>query len=526
MIAIQDVIWDYVVVAVSAFLISAVLTPVVRNICQQRRLLDFPTTPRKIHVTPVPRLGGIAIYVSFFLTLLAVFMTEGPVFDLFAVHRETVLTLFLTSTLVFAVGVYDDVYGATVLQKLTVQVMAAVLLYVLGFNIQLISVPLVGSVSPGMLGFPITILWVVGVTNALNFIDGIDGLACGVGFFAISTMFLLSLFLHRTLTAFFAAALAGGLFGFALYNFAPASIFMGDSGSLFIGFIIAAISLHSSQKSSTAVVLLLPVVALGVPIADTLLAIVRRLGNGHSPFKADKDHIHHRLLRLGLSSRQVTLVLYIVCSVLGIFALLMTAVTNRVLTVMLIILSVLTIGSMKLLGYTTDMIAINHLARKRMQQKKQFLDRQRRAEDVLAQMAHAGDVSRLEQLVIHYFRIMECDLGGVTYPFPPDAAGAAGAHGGPAGRVEVRWQSARYRAQEAPASQLWTLRVPLVLPAAPWGELEVGKYLGATPALLEDMLFVERLREVLSHALSHMAAARPNQAAAGEKRPICEMGHP
>jgi UDP-GlcNAc:undecaprenyl-phosphate GlcNAc-1-phosphate transferase len=283
----KDFINDYILISVSAFLISVILTPIIRKSCQRRQVLDFPTNPRKLHAKPVPRLGGIAIYFAFFLPLSVILLTDGSVHELFARHLDTLLSLFVTSTLVFAIGFYDDIRGATVTQKLVVQFVAAVLIYFLGFKIQLLAVPFIGPFSLGILGLPVTLFWVVGVTNALNFIDGVDGLACGVGFFSVSTMFILSLFLHNTITAFFAVALAGGIFGFALYNFAPASIFMGDSGSLFIGFIIATISLHGSQKSSTVVVLLLPIVALGVPIADTVFAIIRRLANGYSPFAAD-----------------------------------------------------------------------------------------------------------------------------------------------------------------------------------------------------------------------------------------------
>jgi UDP-GlcNAc:undecaprenyl-phosphate GlcNAc-1-phosphate transferase len=502
MSAIKDIIKDYIVVSLLAFMISVILTPIIRRSCRKKQVLDFPTDPRKIHANPVPRLGGIAIYFAFFLPLFAIFLTDEAVYEIFSKHFDTLLSLYMTSTLVFAIGVYDDIKGATVLQKLFVQAIAAIAIYFLGFKIHLIAVPFIGPVSLGIWGLPVTILWIVGVTNALNFIDGVDGLACGVGFFSVSTMFILSLFLHNSITAFFAAALAGGLFGFALYNFAPASIFMGDSGSLFIGFIIAAISLYGSQKSSTVVVLLLPIVVLGVPIADTLLAIIRRLANGRSPFTADKEHIHHRLLRMGLSSRQVVLALYGVCSFLGITALLMTAVNNQMLTLILIILSVMTIGGMKILGYTADVIAINRLAKERIHQKKLLLERQRWAEQILDEIRMSSDVFTLQKTIIKYFENMEFDVGTVKSSMcciQDDAPSVTNRIVEP---FEFTWYSLRYEQQEIPTDQIWTITVPLVFNEKKYGEFLAGKYIASNISFFENTIIVENLKNAIEQSLN------------------------
>ncbi len=490
MFAIKELIREYIFISLMAFFISVSLTPIVRRRCQQKNVFDFPTDPRKIHPFPIPRLGGIAVYFAFFIPLFAIFLTTGTVYELFAQYFDILCGLFVTSTLVFAIGVYDDIRGATVFQKFFVQIAAAVLIYFLGFKITLLSVPFVGSVPLGILGLPLTILWIVGVTNALNFVDGIDGLACGVGFFSVSTMFILSLYLHHTLTAFFAVALAGAIFGFALYNFAPASIFMGDSGSLFIGFLIATISLQGSQKSSTAVVLLIPIVALGVPIADTILAIIRRVGNGHSPFIADREHIHHKLLQMGLSSRQVTLILYGVCSFLGITALLMTAVNNRVLTLILITLSVMAIGGMKMLGYTTDMIRINTLAKERIQQKKRFLRQQKLAEEVLTDMKTVTDMIALQKAIIRYFEILEFDSGGVKSQ--------------QAETPQFTWNSPRYAAREIPVEEIWRMSIPLLMSCGKYGELLVGKYLNSHTSLCEFTMIAENLKYAVEASLCNL----------------------
>ena len=496
---------DYIWITLIAFGTSVLLTPFVRKKSQQsKQALDFPDRARKIHAVPIPRLGGIAIYVAFFVALLPAFLGSGPTQKLFHAHIDVFMSLLLTSSLIFLIGLYDDFRGASVSQKLTVQTIAAILAYVGGFNVEVLSIPFVGSVPLGILGLPVTLFWFVGVTNALNFIDGVDGLACGVGFFSISTIFGISLFLHHPLTAFFAAALAGGLFGFAIYNFNPASIFMGDSGSLFVGFIIAAISLQGAQKSSTAVVLLLPVIVLGVPIADTLLAIIRRLGNGRSPFSADKDHIHHRLLNMGFSSRQVVVLLYVVCSLLGIIALLMTAVTNQMLTLLLIILSSMTIGGLKMLGYTTDMIALNSLVRERIQKRRQLLQRQKLAEILLAEIASAVDKQTLQKAIIKYFENIEVDFGIVRATRQKTKF-----HAEERGRVAEEaeelliftWRSPQYEYRDGPIREIWEITLPIFLNGQASGEFRVGKYWWDDDQWVDDLLFSNSLRHSLEKAL-------------------------
>ncbi|MCP4405518.1 MAG: undecaprenyl/decaprenyl-phosphate alpha-N-acetylglucosaminyl 1-phosphate transferase, partial [bacterium] len=450
--------------------------------------------------------------VAFFIPLFASLIIDGVSSELFRQNFDLLLSLFATSTLVFALGVYDDIRGTTVVQKFSVQILAAVIIYFLGFKIDVIAMPFVDSLQLGILGLPVTILWIVGVTNAINFTDGIDGLACGVGFFSVSTIFILSLFLGHSLSAFLAAALAGGLFGFALYNFAPASIFMGDSGSLFIGFIIAAISLYSSQKSSTAVVLLIPIVALGVPITDTILAVIRRVGHGISPFTADKEHIHHRLLNMGLSSRQVTLVLYGVCILLGMTALSMTAVNNQLLALILVSLSVMTIGGIKTLGYTADMVQINALAKERIQQKRRVLQRQKLAEEILTEIENAVDLPTLKKGLIRYFESMEFDTGNFQL-FPAHSKNQRNAEPikakvsapqKPGEQFEMRWFSLRYEEQRISPSHLLTISIPLLLDETKYGELSIGKYIASNGPSLELAILVDNLSMAIQRTFARI----------------------
>ncbi|NIO20217.1 MAG: undecaprenyl/decaprenyl-phosphate alpha-N-acetylglucosaminyl 1-phosphate transferase, partial [Candidatus Aenigmarchaeota archaeon] len=207
---------------------------------------------------------------------------------------------------------------------------AAIILFFFGFEIQSISNPFGNAIHLGWFSLPLTVFWLVGLSNAFNLIDGIDGLASGVAFFATSALLAVALFLGNILPSLFTAALAGATLGFLRYNFNPAKIFMGDSGSLFLGFTIAAISIHGSEKAHAAVAILIPIVALGLPIMDTLLAIARRVYRGLPIPTADKEHIHHRLIKYGFSHRRTALVLYSFCIILSSLAVLL-AISSSVL---------------------------------------------------------------------------------------------------------------------------------------------------------------------------------------------------
>jgi UDP-GlcNAc:undecaprenyl-phosphate GlcNAc-1-phosphate transferase len=203
----------------------------------------------------------------------------------------------------------------------------------------------------GMLGLPFTMLWIAGVINALNLIDGLDGLAGGVALIAIVSTFAISVVHGQPLMILFTAALAGAVLGFLFYNFNPASIFMGDTGSMFLGFVLATTAIQTNQKSSTAVAIIVPIIALGVPIADTLLAMARRAARGAPLFSADRGHIHHRLLALGLSHRQTVLVLYGASIVLGGVALALSYASSSQATWFLLVLSGVAYLALRRLGY-------------------------------------------------------------------------------------------------------------------------------------------------------------------------------
>lgn len=304
-----------------ATVVAAILTPLVRHFAMRWGVLDNANEARKIHGQPIPRLGGIAIAAAFYLTLLAAELYNNALTSVVLGQPPRALGLLAGGVLIAALGVYDDVRGSGATRKFTVQLGVGAFVYFMGFRIDQITNPFGGPLNLGSLGLPFTLLWVVGVINAMNLIDGLDGLAGGVGLIAVVTNFLLALERGDHLMMLVSAAFGGAILGFLFYNFHPASIFMGDTGSMFLGFVLATTAIQTNQKASTTVTLLTPIVMLGLPIFDTLLAIARRAADGQPLFKADREHIHHRLLGLGLSHRQVTLFLYGVCICLASVAL-------------------------------------------------------------------------------------------------------------------------------------------------------------------------------------------------------------
>jgi UDP-GlcNAc:undecaprenyl-phosphate GlcNAc-1-phosphate transferase len=306
--------------ALAAALVAGALSPVMSAIGFTVGAIDRPDH-RKIHDGAISRLGGVAVWGAVvYVAALAGFtgLLDGEAFV-----RVRVLwpCLALGAALLAFVGIVDDVRGVRADLKLLAQGVAALCVVAGGCVIREATNPFTGSsLELGWLGVPVTVLWVVGVTNALNLIDGLDGLAAGVGLIVAGTLCLISLSVGRADVALVTGILAGALSGFLFFNFNPATIFLGDSGSLFLGYTLAVLAIESAHKGATAVLVLAPIMALGVPIMDTLLTVMRRLLVSASLMEADRDHIHHRLIALGLSHRHAVLVLYGACLVLNLAA--------------------------------------------------------------------------------------------------------------------------------------------------------------------------------------------------------------
>jgi len=316
------------------------LTYVVRARARTAGLYDF-VDERKLHTQPIPRIGGVAIFLSVFIALAAVAAVFGM--DDLALDGTKLLVVLTGGALTHFLGLWDDLRPMRARWKFLAQIVIALFVYAAGVRMNILSLPFVGSVEIGSVaGLLLTVFWLVGITNAFNLIDGLDGLASGAALFSLTTMFIVATIGGFSGAALVTLVLAGATLGFLFYNFHPASIFLGDSGSLFLGFMLAGIGLLSSQKSSTAIAVAIPVVSLGLPVLDTMLAIVRRFIRGQPIFTADRGHIHHRLLHLGHSPRQVALLLYGVCAIFSLGA--MTLVTQGAYVALVLTLVGLGVG--------------------------------------------------------------------------------------------------------------------------------------------------------------------------------------
>jgi UDP-GlcNAc:undecaprenyl-phosphate GlcNAc-1-phosphate transferase len=306
--------------ALCSFTMSLVLTPLLRNGAIRLGIVDVPGDPRKIHERPIPRIGGVAIATAYLAAFGLLFVLPLHAGRVLSSQLASAARILPAALLIFAVGLMDDLFALRPWHKLAGQFVAAAIAYFCGVQIG----------NPGgfhishWLAFPITLFWLIGCANAFNLIDGMDGLASGVGLFATTTTLIAGL-LHGNLPLAIAVApLAGALLGFLRYNFNPASIFLGDSGSLFIGFMLGCVGVIWSQKSATLLGMTAPLIALSLPLLDTSLAIVRRFLRNQPIFGADRGHIHHRLLDRGITTRRAALTLYAVCGMAAALSLLMS----------------------------------------------------------------------------------------------------------------------------------------------------------------------------------------------------------
>jgi len=302
-----------------ACLLALVLTPWIRSLANRFGWVDVPDANRKLHLGAVPRIGGVAVALAYALSL--VFIVVAPYrnldFDI-PTALSAALRLAPALAIILLTGIVDDIRGLRPWQKLAVECVAAVLAYWGGFGVYVLR----GQPLSDLVSLPISVVWLVGCTNALNLIDGMDGLAAGVGVFATLTTFVAALVHGNLELALVTAPLAGALIGFLRYNFNPASIFLGDSGSLFVGFLLGCFGTMWGQKSATLLGMTAPMIALAMPLLDTVLAIGRRLLRRQPIFSADRGHIHHRLLDRGLTTRRAVLFLYGACGLAAAVALL------------------------------------------------------------------------------------------------------------------------------------------------------------------------------------------------------------
>ena len=300
-----------------AFVVAFFMTPFVKNLAIKLNAVDVPKDNRRVHKKPIPRLGGLAILMGFVMSLVYYLIMVG--LGNTDVFNSKILGLLLGIIIIEIAGVWDDIKPIRAWTKLLFQIAAAAVVVGFGVRIEEISNPFVadGFISLGVWSIPITMIWIVGITNAINFIDGLDGLAAGVATISSLSLLFIAVYLNQWQTIVLAAGLAGATMGFLPFNFNPAKIFMGETGSAFLGFTLGTISIMGLVKSYTAIAIIVPLVVLGLPIFDTAFAIIRRVLSGKSPMQADRGHLHHRLVDSGLSQKQSVIILYIISAFLG-----------------------------------------------------------------------------------------------------------------------------------------------------------------------------------------------------------------
>ena len=323
-------VWIKVMLAILiAFVVSFALTPVVKILAQKVGAMDVPGEARRVHDHPIPRMGGLAIFLGFIVSML-----------LFVDITQEVRGILLGSIIIVITGVIDDIISLRAWTKFLIQILSAVIAVLHGVVINVVSNPNVFSsqeaIVLGWLAIPLTVLWIVGITNSVNLIDGLD---VGVSTISCVTILVVALLVSEPNVALIVAALAGACIGFMPYNLNPARIFMGDTGSLLLGYVLATVSVLGLFKFYAIVTFVVPVLALAVPLSDTLFAFCRRILHGQSPFHADRGHFHHKLMDLGLNQKQAVAILYAISATLGLAAVVLT--TKGSIRIALLILALL-----------------------------------------------------------------------------------------------------------------------------------------------------------------------------------------
>jgi len=500
---------EYVLLYLVAFTLSVFLVPMVRRVALRVGAIDLPDRVRKIHASAVPRMGGVAIFIAFVVPVVcayvigALWVQDSVVYAVLREDFSRAVGLLAAATLILCLGIYDDIHHARPRVKVLVQMIAALILCWVGIRIDRIGNPFGGGmIEFGWLAWPLTVFWVIAITNAINLIDGMDGLGPGVGLFVAGTMFLISLFFQAPLVAPVMAALVGAIIGFLIFNFHPAKIFMGDSGSLFIGFLLAAIAIQGSVKKSTIVALLIPIVALALPIIDTVMAIARRWSRGLPMSVADKQHVHHRLIKLGFSQREAVFVLYGVSVILGCVALVIAVLGSAMGiaiaggTIVAIIVAVHVLGGREFSAVGTRVVAA---WRRRRRRREAWI----RVYDTAEKLENAESVEEMWQDVGSLLEELDLDIGCVRL---------SGRRQGLEQLDWVRPGTNLPTGEECLVREGWTVRLPLEENGRVRGELTLGKDTRRGP--LHDAVpeMVEVLRSGLAKALERLSAPTEGEA--------------
>ena len=441
-------------VFVVAVLTALLVTPVVVRVVTARGIYGHARPRPDADAPRVPRMGGIAVFLATAAALSVAALVPGGVEVTDAAHEGFFGGLLLAGSLIFAAGLLDDLYDLRPAAKLLAQCAAGIVAFGFGFQVQELSFA-GSSVALGALALPITLLWIVGVTNAFNLIDGLDGLATGIGLVALSSTFAVSLLLGNPLGALVCAALGGALLGFLRYNFRPARIFLGDSGSLFVGFMVAVLSVHGSTKSATAALTAAPLLLLALPILDTVLSIVRRWLRGKPIFGADEHHLHHRMLAIGLTHVRAVVLLYVLAAALAVLGVVLASGPQRVVAVAALAGAAasvtLLLVAIKRLGYH-EFVEAGMVVRSGVRRVRQSIRDQIHARDVAQVLARAETLEHVQAILLDNAPALGLLYATVCHESSPEGA--------------------RSELPAASAPSAWKLECPV----APNGTVEADPY--------------------------------------------------
>jgi UDP-GlcNAc:undecaprenyl-phosphate/decaprenyl-phosphate GlcNAc-1-phosphate transferase len=487
----------------TSFGLALFLTWYVRNIAVANKWVCAAQSDRHLHIAPMPRIGGVAIVLTFFSVTGVLALTAwliGPQFDF---PTRNWLGLLEPGLLIFAVGLYDDFRNLSPYLKFAAQIGAAIWLFANGY--QIASVPLVFGARElsFYLSLGATIFWVILITNAFNLIDGLDGLAAGSALFSAIVMFVISLLGGNHFVSLSSAVLAGSILAFLRYNFHPATIFLGDSGSLFLGFALSALGLASSQKSHTMIAVGIPVVACGFPVLETGLSVLRRFMNARPLFGADREHIHHKLLAMGMSQRQVAIMLYAVSAVFAALSLLLLNRGGRSITLALLIVGMVVWVALQRLGYL-EVTELQRVAQRTIEQKRVMannLSIRRACENLKGCTSFPQMCLILEEA----FAKNEFDGFVLRFSVASDAfVGTALSSREKGGELYFAW--AKTGKNPALEDSCWSLSLP-ISSSRTWrqGAFVLFRSSGPTPLRLDVNLLTSDLQPSVSAALARVA---------------------
>lgn len=471
-----------------ALIVSFILTRTIRNLALARHWPTKHPSSRDVHTHGIPRLGGVAIFFSFIGVIALTVLLSS-----FARHYIDLLRLLrivLPASLIFLLGLFDDIRPTTAWVKFAVQIIAAVLVFFSGLRVGALPL-LFGHHSFSWLASLVaTVCWVLLVTNAFNLVDGLDGLAAGSALFSTLTVMAISLVNNQPMAAVLALILAGAILGFLRFNFNPATIFLGDCGSLFIGFLLSVLALAGAGKSSTAIAVAIPVVSFGLPILETALSLLRRLLSGQPVFKADREHIHHKLLERGLTQRQAVVILYAVSAIFGLLSALLLHPGVPTVGIVLFVLGVGIWLGVQHLNYP-EIFEIGRVAHRTIEQKQVIINNLafRRAAYRLGRVSHLHE---LHEVLEETFR--RNDFDGFELRL-----------NGSLPHVEAQdyvWKKEWHAVGDAGNQPRWALVLDLITSGNHnCGQLVAFKEYGKGTLLVDINLLLQEFRVVLADAL-------------------------